>query len=202
MDEINRIKKSLDVENNKYPSFFLAIRPGFNSKRINKELSCPMNFIYNLQVSKFKDYRSSLPMSEFFVPHKVGNDRRNSKKVEELIQNYSLKLYEYNSADNPNSEEYIILRHDFEKLIDDIKSINISRNYQGMMSWLINRAFMITPGVKRNQNTVESNLNKNRSLLLKVLYTVNPYVFLQCFKTTQDMVEKRTLIFNKTSQTP
>lgn len=202
MDEINRIKKSLDVENNKYPAFFLAIRPGFNSKRINKDLSCPMNFIYNLQVSKFKDYRSSLPMSEFFVPHKIGNDRRNSKKVEELIQNYSLKLYEYNSADTSNSEEYIILRHDFEKLIDDIKAINISRNYQGMMAWLINRAFMITPGVKRNQNTVESNLNKNRSLLLKVLYTVNPYVFLQCFKTTQDMVEIRTLNNNEASQSP
>ena len=49
------------------------------------------------------------------------------------------------------------------------------------MSWLINRAFLMTPEMKSNRNTNMSKLNKNKSLLLKTLYLVNKNAFLECF---------------------
>ena len=121
-------------------------------------------------------------MSDFFVKHSVENDRRKSKKVEELIQKYSLELYSYNKqyADD-NNEEYLLLRDDFDKLIEDIRSIYISKNYQGMMSWLIDRAFLITPNIKSNNSSLKATINTNKSLLLKVLYDVNNETFLNCF---------------------
>lgn len=179
-DEISRLKEDMNIKENKYPIFFSAIRKDFNKDRINKKLNCPMNYLYNMEISKIRDNRTTLPMSHFFEKCNAENDRRKSKKVEELIQKYSFELYNCNISEN--NDEYLVMQYNFDKLIEDIKQINISRNYQGMMSWLINRAFVITPGLKSNQKIYSTTLNKNRALLLKVLYTINPTVFLQCFK--------------------
>ena len=105
-------------------------------------------------------------------------NRKKSKKVEELIQKYSIDLFKYNIDEN-EEEEYIMLRDDFDQLISDIRQIHISNNYLGLMSWLVNRAFMITPGVRRNDGQIQSVLNKNKSLLLKVLYDISPKQLLQ-----------------------
>ncbi len=180
-EEIKRIKDDMDINNNKYPVFFSAIRKDFNKSRLNKKLNCPMNYLYNMDISKIRDNRSTLPMKYFFEECKYENDRRKSKKVEELIQKYSFDLYNCNISEN--NDEYIVMQYNFDKLINDIKQINISKNYRGMMSWLINRAFIITPGLKSNKKIYSTTLNKNRALLLKVLYTINPDVFLQCFKS-------------------
>lgn len=179
--EIKRIKNDMDIDNNKYPVFFSAIRKDFNKSRLNKKLNCPMNYLYNMDISKIRDNRSTLSMKYFFEECKYENDRRKSKKVEELIQKYSFDLYNCNISEN--NDEYIVMQYNFDKLINDIKQINISKNYRGMMSWLINRAFIITPGLKSNKKIYSTTLNKNRALLLKVLYTINPDVFLQCFKS-------------------
>ena len=50
--------------------------------------------------------------------------------------------------------------NDFEELINDIKSIYISNNYLGLMSWLIDRAFCITPSIKQNKCQIKNNTNK------------------------------------------
>ena len=202
VEEIKRIKKDMDIKDNKYPSFWLAIRRGFDKSyeekkkkfkrlgiqvddslsKINKKLICPMNYIFDIKLKEFKPSTSTLPMSDFFLKVDSVNERRKSKKVEELIQKYSLSLYLYNVRDDDDdNDDYLLLRNDFDKLIHDIQSIYISRNYAGMMSWLINRAFQISPGVKGKSNKMQSTINTNKSLLLKVLYDVNPDVFLACF---------------------
>ena len=79
-------------------------------------------------------------------------------------------------------EEYLLLRNDFDELINDIRQTYISRNYLSLMSWLINRAFCITADVKRNASTLKSNTSSNKSILMKTLYELNKDVFLQCFK--------------------
>ena len=66
-------------------------------------------------------------------------------------------------------------------LIAAIKSQYISSNYIGLFSWLIDRAFLITLKVAAQIGSLETTLNKNRSLLLKVLYDVNPKSLLKCF---------------------
>lgn len=181
-EEIKRIKSDMNIKENGYPKFWGIIRKDFNKSRINDKLICPMNYIFDIQVGKYRNNASTLPMSDFFVKFEMNEDKRKSKKVEELIQKYSFDLYNYNvNDDEDENDNYLLLRNDFDKLIEDIRSIYISRNYLGMMSWLIDRAFVIGAGVKRNNATIMSTINTNKSLLLKTLYDVNKDAFLQCF---------------------
>lgn len=181
-DEIKRIKKDMDIKTHKYPSFWAIIKKGFNKNNINKSLICPMNYLYNIRFKEYKPDTTTISMSDLFIKHKLDINRRTCKRVEELISKYSLNLYLYNISEtnDDENEHYLLLRSDFDELIKNIRSVNISKNYTGLMSWLIDRAFMITPDVSRNK-MIKTNLGTNKSLLLKVLYEVNPKCFLECF---------------------
>ena len=179
-NEIKRIQNDLDLKTNLYPSFWLLIKKNFNKKYINEDLSCPMNYLYNLDLSEFHHSSSTLPMSHFFKKYDMTNNIRTCKKVEELISKYSITLYETN-LNNSESEDYLLLRKDFDDLISDIQKIKISKNYLGLFSWMIDRAFLITPNIKSTQKQIITTLNKNKSLLLKVLYEVNSSNLLKCF---------------------
>lgn len=183
-NEIRRIKKDLGVDESKYPKFFSIVKKNFNFDNVNKDLSCPMNFLYDVSISKVRDSRAPIPMSEFFEPVPLDGDKRKSKQVEKMIEKYSLEAYKYNKGED--NVEYLVLQYDFFKMVEDIRGIYLSRNYKGLMSWLIDRAFVISPQLQRNKNNIKTTLNKNRSLLLKTLYTVNPDLFLSCFKENKE----------------
>ena len=190
-EEIARIKKDMNIKENGYPAFWSVIRKGFNKKRINEQLMCPMNYIFDIKVGKYKNVASTIPMNNFFVKFSIDENekRRKSRKVEEFIQKYSLDLYlkyqkpkdENKLDDEDENDEYLLLRSDFEDLIDDIRQVYISKNYLGLMSWLIDRAFVITSGAKRKSSVTENTTNNNRAILLKTLYLVNKEAFLRCF---------------------
>lgn len=196
--EILRIKKDMNIEHNKRPLFFVKIlesnaksstinltseEKGIlrkkNGNKINHELLCPMNYLHSIDFGIKRSSESTLKMDQFFVRFELEESRRKSKKVEELIEKYSIDLYGSN-IDNKD-DDYILLRNDFDQLIEDIRSIYISKNYLGLMSWLIDRAFCITPSVKRNINTKNSSIHKNKSILIKTLYKVNRENLLMCF---------------------
>lgn len=179
-DEIKRIQKDLEIKTNLYPSFWLLIKKNFKKDNINEELKCPMNYLYNLDLSEFHNSTSTLPMSHFFNKFEMSNNIRTCRKVEDLIAKYSLSLYGTNSRDSEDND-YLLLRKDFDNLILDIQKIKISKNYLGLFSWMIDRAFKILPGSLRNQKSISSVLNKNKPLLLKTLYEVNSSNLLQCF---------------------
>ena len=179
-NEIKRIQKDLNIKTNLYPSFWLLIKKNFKKDNINEELKCPMNYLYNLDLSEFHNSTSTLPMSHFFNKFEMSNNIRTCRKVEDLIVKYSLSLYGINSG-NSEDEDYLLLRKDFDNLILDIQKIKISKNYLGLFSWMIDRAFLITPNIKSTQKLLLSTLNKNKSLLLKVLYEVNSANLLKCF---------------------
>ena len=181
-DEIKRIKKLVNVKGNGYPLFWLNIRRGFNRNLINAKIKCPMNELYGYGLPRLQNKIATLPFSNFFIPHKAPADKRSAKKVEEFIQKYSIKLNEFNSAEDNSYDDYLLLREDYDELIDDIRRISISKNSVGLMSWLINRAFMVTPEINKNAGSITTKLHKNRSLLLKTLYDVNPKTFMMCFK--------------------
>lgn len=182
MDEIKRIKKELDVANNGYPKFWLVIRNGFDKDRINPRLRCPMNSVYNIKAEYEIAESSTLPIKDFFIPHKLDCSRNLSKRIEGLIEKYSLELFEYNRCiDEKNMSEYLLLRNDFDELIEDIRRSTISKKNVGLMSWLINRAFLISDSIIGNSEVIKTTLNKNRSLLLKTLYEVNPEALMSCF---------------------
>ena len=183
-EEIKSIKKDMDIKTHMYPSFWAIIKKGFDRGHINKQLMCPMNYLCGLNFDKYKSKDTTLPMSHFFIKYKLDVNRRTCKRVEELISKYSLQLYNQNVSDGFNGEqdnEYLLLRSDFEELVRNIRSVNISKNYVSLMSWLIDRAFVITSTMAQNNRMLKTNLGANKSLLLKVLFEVNPKCFLSCF---------------------
>ena len=198
-EEITRIKKDMNIKENGYPAFWSVIRKDFNKKRINEDLVCPMNYIFDIEVGKYKSNTTTLPMNEFFVKHPIDENekRRKSRKVEDLIQKYSLNLYlKYQKPnsdslldDEEEADNYLLLRADFDDLINDIRQVYISKNYLGLMSWLLDRAFVITLGAKRKNNVAENTTNNNKAILLKTLYTVNKEGFLMCFNKKMSALE-------------
>lgn len=148
----------------------------------NEDLKCPMNYLYNHNFNVPTKRSATLPMETFFVKYPLDMSRKKSRKVEDLIEKYSWDIYAYNtSKTNDSNEDYLLLRDDFEEMIEDIKQINISKNYLGLMSWLIDRAFMISPNIQKDKTVIQSKLWKNKALLLKTLYMVNPKQLLKCF---------------------
>lgn len=149
-------------------------------ERFKTNIRCPMNCVYTLNISR-KMNTKTIKNENFFVMHDLKEGRRKSKKVEKLIEDFSLKTYAYNVNEEYDNGEEFLLREDFDLLIKEIRNTYISGNYIGLMSWLINRAFLVTPQAKGKTNQNTSKLSKNRSLLLKTLYLVNKDAFLGCF---------------------
>ena len=196
-EEIRRIKSDMNINENGYPAFWTVIKKPTKKtkkerkkerenlkKKVNKDLQCPMNYIFNIKVKEYKPKESTIPMSDFFVKYELEKDRRKSRKVEELIEKYSLDLYKYTSFetdDDEKREDYLLLKKNFSDLIEDIKKVYISKNYLGLMSWLIDRAFNIGSGVNRNKKNIQSKINMNRAILIRTLYEINPESLLKCF---------------------
>ena len=182
--EIKSIKEDMNIGENKYPMFWKLIKHGFNNKNINVDLKCPMNYLYNIDIAKFRDNTPTLPMSYFFISHPLEKDKKQCKKVEELISNYSLGLLESQIDDDPfDYSHHLLLRSDFNELLSNITRTYISTNYAGLMSWLINRAFKITPKLAEQTTQIKSKTSKNKPLLLKILFQVSNKSFLSCFKS-------------------
>ena len=186
-NEIERIEKDMNASAIGYPIFWKHVKDKkikvkedkFKSEKINNNLKCPMNYLFSLKFIDSRDNDETLPMSYFFQKFELeDNNRVKSKKVEDLIQKYSLDLYK--STQN-NEEEYILMRSDFDSLIKEIESMYISKNYIGLMSWLIDRAFCISGKVIGKKEIINSKTNENKSILLKALYDINPQNILKIF---------------------
>ena len=203
--EIERIKQDSNVEENKYPTFWFDIKrkDKFSKKMTakdkaekkdamhNPELKCPMNYLGQVEFQDFRSPYKELGMEYFFVKYDLELNRRKSRKVEEIIEKYSLDLYN-SKLESDDNESYLLLREDFEQMIDDIKSVYISDTYLGLMSWLIDRAFCITTAMKSNQDTKISRISKNKSLLLTTLYNINQDNLLKCFsKNVEKDIENK-----------
>lgn len=181
-EEIQRIRNELNIKEFGYPSFFGLIKPEVRNK-INPNIVCPMNEVGKLKIGRTKYNCPAIPIQDFFINHEDKPYKKKCKQVEELIEKYSLKYYSTMKNSNTDYEDWLLLRMDYEKLIEDIRKLNFSNKYIGLMAWLINRAFIITPAVKGKSDIINSKLNKNRPILLKILYDLNPKMFKKCFKS-------------------
>ena len=178
--EIQRIKDEMNIKSIGYPAFFAGIRPDLRTK-VNPNIDCPMNRIYYVKNTKIPK-RDIIPMNKFFISYENKVHWRKSYKVEQFIESYSLQVNQFGSNNNNDYSDYLLLRSDYDDLLNNLRRITLSENYIGLMSWLINRAFLITPQIKSKKNELDTKLSKNRSLLLKILYDINPKTFKKCFK--------------------
>ena len=216
-NEIKYIKDNMDIQRNGLPYFWeitkkdkrkartdeiRKLRNKQNKEkireRINPSLVCPMNYLYRLKPKKFRNEHETIPIKDFFINYISKKNIRKSKRVEDLIEKYSIDLHNFYMNNCTLETEYdfedeLLTTLKFEELIKDIRSVYISNNYSGLMSWLINRAFKITNQVKGNIDTV---LDKNRVVLLKTLYAVNKDAFLSCFCAKNDTHEKNDVLKN------
>lgn len=203
-EEIDRIQRDMNINTNGYPFFWKAIKKK-NDKRngvklseltdkqiekrnsmYNPEIICPMNSLYNMNINpRINTNSSTYPIDKFLNIYELDISKTKSKKVEELINKYSLRIFNYNKNneidDSENEEDYLLLDSDFDQLIEDIKQITFTKKYLGLMSYLINRAFNTSSKTKHRGRPIKTNLNKNRPLLLKTLYELNSEQFLKCF---------------------
>lgn len=179
--EIRRIKQELNVKHNGYPRFWLYVNYATPKDKINNILQCPMNVLFDYKPPKIRSNESTLPMCYFYNHHQLKEDRRKSKKVEALIEAYGLRLYQ-NAIDD--IEDDLILREDFENMVEDIKRVYISKDYLGLFSWLIDRAFHLRANLDGNGRKSKAKTDKNKVLLLKTLYTINPSNLLKIFQKT------------------
>ena len=173
-DEIKRIKKDMNIKEHGYPVFWTHIRKDFGEDKINYKLICPMNVLSEIKFRNAPMKKGVLPINYFLKNYTLKESRRTSRKVEKLIEKYSLELFNAYVSDE---DEYFVLRNDFDELIEDIRKIYISKEYLGLMSWLVTRAFMLTPQSYQSF----SKTHKNRAILLKTLYSVNPKCLLEVF---------------------
>ena len=178
-EEIKRIKNDMDIKEHKYPSFWKLIRRDISLDKINLSLHCPMNSLYNLELNNHRPSTNTLPMSYFFKKFELDKNRKTCKKVEDLITTYSLQIE--NARNKESDDNYFLLRSDFDDLIRNIQSVYISKNYLGLMSWLLDRAFVVSTSAKRNSRQIKSKLRMNKSILIKALYHTNSANLLKCF---------------------
>lgn len=177
--EIRRIKKDMNVKENKYPAFWKIIHRDFKDKNINYNLICPMNYLYNLKLNQFRSEQSTIPIEYFFQKFKLEKNRKTCKKVEEIIGTYINKSFSTFGSESDDS--YFLLKMDFDNMIKEITKIYVSSNYIGLFSWLIDRAFCLSIAQKQNQYKLKSIIKKRRSVLIKTLYNVNSANLLKCF---------------------
>ena len=189
--EISRIEKDMDIKENGYPVFWKSIQDRkrvksgsktFASSKINHSLICPMNYLNELEIPKFKNPNKTLSMEYFFNPQPLDANRRTNKRVEELIEKHSINICNYlQNVEEDLDDGHVLAMLEYDELISDLQKVHLSNGYIGLMSWLIDRAFCITTAQKQNANTVNNNTNKNKSLLLKVLYDINSKSVLKLF---------------------
>lgn len=175
--EIKRIKRDMDVKNNKYPAFWKIIHREFKEKNINYDLQCPMNYLYDLKLDQFRSLESTIPIEYFIISQPLNLDKRICKRIEKLICDFSMQNYQTGIE----NEDYLLLRADFDKLVESIRLSSISKNYKGFVFWILDRTFSISSRVKANQYKLKSKIKKNRSLMIKALYDTNKKLFLDCF---------------------
>ena len=183
-NEIKRIRADIGIKDNKYPPFWQQIRKGFPTNRINFKLDSPMCRLYRMEFESYKPETETIPTADFFQKYPLDMSKKMSRNVEELIEKYQLELLESRiDKDDCTSdmETYLLLREDFEQLVDDIRRIALPSKYIGLFSWLLDRAFIMTPQMEQKVSGLKSKLNKNRAILLRVLYEVNPEALLKCF---------------------
>lgn len=180
--EIKRIKEDMNIEENGYPEFWLGIRRGFKNEKINKDIVCPMNTLYHLSSNSEKPSYSSIPIECFLMEYTPDKNTKIAKRIANMISDYSIDLFKFRSDDDDdNKEDYLILREDFEEIVEYIRTIKFSNKYISIVSWLLINVLTYDENQQELDYSTYVKLKKNKAIFTKALYEANPKVFLQCF---------------------
>ena len=191
--EIERIKEDMNIDKHGYPAFWSLIRPGFNKDRINPDIKCPMNCLFDFKPKRQNAvYWRGTPIKQFLRVFPDEPDMKLCKDVENLINKFNLKLYGMNmESTNYDTAEYYSLLENFEELVNDIRKMTLGEKYIGLFSYLLNKLFSDEAEKELNSEKFNNLLQTNRTLVLKVLYDVNKDVLLKCFSRNMKLCNER-----------
>lgn len=146
------------------------------SNRIDMSIECPMNYLQDClnTIPIHRKKNSVVPTSEFFIKYAGDANRRQMKKVKELIKDYDDFVYQKRADYIGNKEE---ITNKFKELIDSIAKIKIKNDVT------INRLLEIAMGVETLYKPSEPDeITKNCTQIMNCLYRVNKDKFLKNFK--------------------
>lgn len=155
-----------------------------NEKDKKKKIDCPMNHTAGIEVGEMIS-SETIPMKEFFINFSLETkSRRERDDIENYISEYSKDYFRQNMAyqrDEENDDSYLLTCLHFQDLLDTLQE-RMKKNKGmsiGTTASLIDRAFRISK--KRKSQKLQCNTNKNKSLLLKILYLLNDENVKRCF---------------------
>lgn len=176
---INNIRKEINIKELQFPKFWLPTHKDFDKTKINENLNCPMDWLQNYKTSIPR--KKGIPISNFINEYPTLRLEATSKKVIKILNKINLNFYEnYNSINIYESdyENLIILESDFEDCVKELKKLKLGTKYKSLISWLVSTTFKAT----ETDNKDIKQLNKNKCLLLRVLYEVSPDTVINVFK--------------------
>ena len=120
-------------------------------------------------------------IEEFVNEYPTPRLEATSKKVIKILNKLNFNVYENYKSVNVYETDYenlIILESDFEDCVKDLKKLKLGTKYKALISWLVSTTFKASEcdikGIKQ--------LNKNKCLLLRVLYEISPETVINVFK--------------------
>lgn len=196
ISEIKRLKKELKVDTNGLPLFWFMLKrknrfaKGNNKadqkeqqekkkmEHYNPHLVCPMNFVCETSFFPERTSEETLPMEYFFQSYPLKSQKRVSQNLERFIEEYCTDLA--NKMAEDEEEDYKIGEEEFEEMMDNLRRCYIPDHAIGVVSNLLDRAFRISSRMKTNQGTLESNLWRNKPVVVKILYGINKKCLFNC----------------------
>lgn len=176
---INNIRKEINIKELQFPKFWLPTHKNFDKTKINENLNCPMDWLQNYKISIPR--KKGISISKFINEYPTPRLEATSKKVIKILNKINLNFYEnYNSINIYESdyENLIILESDFEDCVKELKKLKLGTKYKSLISWLVSTTFKAS----ETDNKDIKQLNKNKCLLLRVLYEVSPDTVINVFK--------------------
>lgn len=200
--EIKRIKKELDIEANKYPAFWFILqrkskfaksikrksKSGENNELMNPSLKCPMNYVYSMKLPRSprrtdKIYRND----ELFIP--CPNESMENHLIDRECDR--IKVFLHRAKDflwtKDGKEKYDLMEVEFDEFAEILRKTYFGKNSLSVMAYLIDKCLLITEESKEQRDSLTDSLRVNRSAALKLLYKTNPDVFMQCWKSAEQM---------------
>ena len=195
MDEINRIRKLPSMQREQdFPLFMRHTREIAVTKngkersyedikadrrklesRIDYELVCPMNYLQeclnNIPIHRQKN--SVNPTSDYFIKFRGEANRRQMKKIKELVKEYDSFTRQFSGSYAENKE---LITEKFSDLVENISKIKVRNPVT------INRLLEISMGVETLYKPSEPDEStKYCTKIMNVLYRVDKDKFLSNF---------------------
>lgn len=171
---ISESKKRLNISEVGYPKFWKNCHDDFSGGKINDNIVCPMNICAGYAFPRMS-YTYSVPTENYLSS--MGRANVDKEVVSQVLDvfNFCTCIGDDLCCDD-TKVSYILAEEEFEEMCSKVGRIVSSKRYIGVYRLLMKVA--MTDYDYRGVDM--SNVKKNRSMLIALLYKANKKLFLDC----------------------